>query len=158
MEANLFDGDTTGDNRIPYEILSLPAAEVVFKNIVNQLHAHNHQLEWVECIIKTNTFAVLTIYLSDVKKNIIEIFCRVHSTRNNEERSGLVIICSDTKWTPSQDSPKNQPLSLYFISEQITSETFPHCFLVTVVKSSGMIEQYIRFYNDRSIIFFLDQT
>ena len=45
MEANLFDGDTTGDNRIPYDILSLPAAEVVFKNIVNQLHAHNHQLE-----------------------------------------------------------------------------------------------------------------
>ena len=70
MEANLFDGDTTGDNRIPYEILSLPAAEVVFKNIVNQLHAHNHQLEWVECIIKTNTFAVLTIYLSDVKKKL----------------------------------------------------------------------------------------
>ena len=47
MEANLFDGDTTGDNRIPFDVLSLPAAEVVFKNIVNQLHAHNHQLEWV---------------------------------------------------------------------------------------------------------------
>ena len=45
MEANLFDGDTTGDNRIPWDVLTLPAAEVVFKNIVNQLHAHNHQLE-----------------------------------------------------------------------------------------------------------------
>ena len=45
MEANLFDGDTTGDHRIPFDVLSLPAAEVVFKNIVNQLHAHNHQLE-----------------------------------------------------------------------------------------------------------------
>ena len=44
MEVNLFDGDTTGDNRIPFDILTLPVAEVVFKNIANQLHAHNHQL------------------------------------------------------------------------------------------------------------------
>ena len=36
MEVNLFDGDTTGDNRIPFDILTLPAAEVVFKNIVKQ--------------------------------------------------------------------------------------------------------------------------
>lgn len=45
MEANLFDGDTTGDNRIPFDILELPDAEVVYKNLVNQLHAHHHQLE-----------------------------------------------------------------------------------------------------------------
>lgn len=45
MEANLFDGDTTGDNRIPFDILELPDAEIVFKNLVNQLHAHQQQLE-----------------------------------------------------------------------------------------------------------------
>lgn len=43
MEADLFDGDA--GNRIPYEILEMPDAETVFKNHLNQMHAHQHIME-----------------------------------------------------------------------------------------------------------------
>ena len=43
MEADLFDGDT--DSRIPFDVLRLPEAETVYKNHLNQLHAHQQRLE-----------------------------------------------------------------------------------------------------------------
>ncbi len=45
MEADLFDGDMGADNRIPYDVLRLPEAETVYKNHLNQLHAHQQRLE-----------------------------------------------------------------------------------------------------------------
>eukprot|EP00095_Tigriopus_kingsejongensis_P003293 maker-scaffold355_size198070-snap-gene-0.30 protein:Tk03293 transcript:maker-scaffold355_size198070-snap-gene-0.30-mRNA-1 annotation:"rho gtpase-activating protein 190 isoform x5" len=44
MEADLFEGDAA-ENRIPFEILEMPDAETVFKNHLNQLHAHHKILE-----------------------------------------------------------------------------------------------------------------
>jgi hypothetical protein len=43
MEADLFDGDA--DSRIPFDVLRLPEAETVYKNHLNQLHAHQQRLE-----------------------------------------------------------------------------------------------------------------
>lgn len=45
MEADLFDGDSGGDSRIPYDVLRLPEAETVYKNHLNQHHAHQQRLE-----------------------------------------------------------------------------------------------------------------
>ena len=45
MEADLFDGGAEGENRIPYPILEMPDAETVFKNHLNQMHAHQKILE-----------------------------------------------------------------------------------------------------------------
>lgn len=45
MEADLFDGDSGVDSRIPYDVLRLPEAETVYKNHLNQLHAHQQRLE-----------------------------------------------------------------------------------------------------------------
>ncbi len=44
MEADLFDGGE-GGNRIPYEILEMPDAETIFKNHLNQMHAHQQIME-----------------------------------------------------------------------------------------------------------------
>jgi len=45
MEADLFDGDSGVDSRIPFDVLILPEAETVYKNHLNQLHAHQQRLE-----------------------------------------------------------------------------------------------------------------
>jgi len=45
MEADLFDGDNGSVSRIPYDVLRLPEAETVYKNHLNQLHAHQQRLE-----------------------------------------------------------------------------------------------------------------
>ncbi|QQP41780.1 Uncharacterized protein FKW44_016253, partial [Caligus rogercresseyi] len=44
MEADLFDGGETTENRIPYEILKMLEAEDVYKNHLNQLHANQKRL------------------------------------------------------------------------------------------------------------------
>ena len=50
MEADLFmavEGDASRgpENRIPFDVLEMPDAEAVYKNHVNQLHAHQKRLE-----------------------------------------------------------------------------------------------------------------
>ena len=47
MEADLFDGDTNVENRIPFDILEMPDAETIYRNHLNQIHAHHKRLEWV---------------------------------------------------------------------------------------------------------------
>ncbi|XP_071750033.1 rho GTPase-activating protein 190 isoform X5 [Lepeophtheirus salmonis] len=46
MEADLFDGGESTENRIPYDILEMPEAENVYKNHLNQLHANQKRLEF----------------------------------------------------------------------------------------------------------------
>ena len=45
MEADLFDGDTNVETRIPFDVLEMPDAETVYRNHLNQLHAHHKRLE-----------------------------------------------------------------------------------------------------------------
>jgi hypothetical protein len=45
MEADLFDGGADTGNRIPYAVLEMPDAETVFKNHLNQMHAHQKIME-----------------------------------------------------------------------------------------------------------------
>ena len=49
MEADLFmaveDASRGPENRIPFDVLEMPDAEAVYKNHVNQLHAHQKRLE-----------------------------------------------------------------------------------------------------------------
>ena len=45
MEADLFDGDTNVENRIPYDVLEMPDAEAVYRNHLNQILSHNKRLE-----------------------------------------------------------------------------------------------------------------
>ena len=45
MEADLFDGDTNVENRIPFDILEMPDAETIYRNHLNQIHAHHKRLE-----------------------------------------------------------------------------------------------------------------
>ena len=45
MEADLFDGDTNVENRIPFDMLEMPDAEAIYRNHLNQINAHQKRLE-----------------------------------------------------------------------------------------------------------------